>query len=134
MHMVQKDQKQANNQPISPDHTFCPVQLALKMFGGKWKLVILWHLAAHDVIRYGELKKSIPDITHKMLSQELKDLEHYGLINRKEYHQIPPKVEYSLAEKGHRLIPVLEQIGDWAKENIVQDGLEPGAESICLEP
>ena len=67
--------------------------------------------------RYGEIKKSIPPITHKMLSQQLKELEAEQLVARKEYHQIPPKVEYSLTQRGNTLIPILELMSHWGAEN-----------------
>lgn len=74
-------------------------------------------LYENRVLRYGQLKKFIPDITHKVLSQQLKELEARLLINRKEYPQIPPKVEYSLTEKGETLIPILKLMGEWGFKN-----------------
>lgn len=96
----------------------CPMEYTLDIMGGKWKLVILWQLAVDDVRRYGEIKKSVTGITHKMLSQQLKELEADGLIHRQEYRQIPPKVEYSLSEKGISLIPVLKTMCDWGREHM----------------
>lgn len=83
------DQKQYNN----------PVELALDKIGGKWKMPILWRLSQKSPWRYGELFKSIDGITHKMLAQQLKELESDAFIARKQYQQIPPKVEYSLNQK-----------------------------------
>lgn len=85
----------------------------LSIVGGKWKWIILAILFENGVHRYGQLKKNIPKITHKMLSQQLKELESEKLIHRQEYHQIPPKVEYSLTEKGKTLIPILEAMVIW---------------------
>lgn len=96
----------------------CPVEYTLSIIGGKWKPVILWHLASDGVKRYGEIKKSLNGITHKMLSTQLKELEADDLIHRKEYHQIPPKVEYSLTQKGKTLIPILKIMCEWGKENM----------------
>lgn len=96
----------------------CPIEFTLKAIGGKWKLLILYYLMNDGVKRYGELKKSISGITHKMLSQQLKELETDGLIHREEYHQIPPKVEYSLSEKGATLLPILGAMQQWGKENM----------------
>lgn len=96
----------------------CPLTYTLSVVGGKWKWFILWLLAKKGVQRYGGIKKDIQGITHKMLSQQLKDLEADLLINRNDYHQIPPKVEYSLTEKGKTLIPVLELMAQWGDENI----------------
>lgn len=113
----------ASSRPAGPgvdEAPVCPIQSVVKIIGGKWKLVIIWHLAGAGVIRYGELKKSIAGITHKMLSQELKELEALGLVHRREYHQIPPKVEYSLAEKGYSLLPILDRLQDWVRDNLDQ--------------
>jgi DNA-binding HxlR family transcriptional regulator len=96
----------------------CPIDFTLRAIGGKWKLLILYYLMNDGVKRYGELKKSITGITHKMLSQQLKELESDGLIHREEYHQIPPKVEYSLSEKGVTLLPILGAMQQWGRENM----------------
>ncbi len=96
-----------------------PVELALDVIGGKWKMPILWRLK-DKVWRYGELKKNIPGITHKMLAQQLRELEADGLIDRKVYNVIPPKVEYSITAKGMTAIPVVTAIREWGiafKEN-----------------
>lgn len=96
----------------------CPIEYTLKVVGGKWKILILYYLMVDKVKRYGELKKNITGITHKMLSSQLKELENDRIILRKEYHQIPPKVEYSLTEKGVTLLPVLEMMSDWGTRNM----------------
>lgn len=98
----------------------CLVDLTMNVIGGKWKAVILWHLAMDGVLRYGELKRTPGKITHKMLSQQLKGLEECGMIHRKEYHQIPPKVEYSLSLRGKSLIPLLEDMCRWSREQILK--------------
>ncbi|MCX7951743.1 MAG: helix-turn-helix transcriptional regulator [Clostridiales bacterium] len=96
----------------------CPVEYTLSIIGGKWKTVILWHLSNNEVLRYGELKRLVNGITHKTLSTQLKELEADGLINRKEYYQIPPKVEYSLTEKGKGLMPILRALCEWGSKNM----------------
>jgi DNA-binding HxlR family transcriptional regulator len=96
----------------------CPLEYTQKVIGGKWKPIILWHLSIEGVKRYGELKKYLTGISHKMLSQQLKELEKDKLIHREEYHQIPPKVEYSITEKGRTILPILEQMHKWAVENL----------------
>lgn len=96
----------------------CPVEYTLEVIGGKWKPLILWRLKQEEVKRYGEIKRSINGITHKMLSQQLKDLESRGLIHREQYNQIPPKVEYWLTEKGKTLVPILEAMCKWGDENM----------------
>ncbi|SHH73081.1 winged helix-turn-helix transcriptional regulator [Sporanaerobacter acetigenes] len=94
----------------------CPVEYTLEVIGGKWKSLILWCLAQGEVKRYGEIKRNINGITHKMLSQQLKDLESQGLIHREQYNQVPPKVEYWLTEKGKTLVPILEAMCQWGSE------------------
>jgi len=85
----------------------------LSVISGKWKWIILAILFQNGVQRYGQIKKNAPSITHKMLSQQLKELEAEQLIYRNEYHQIPPKVEYSLTEKGESLKPILQFMTEW---------------------
>ena len=104
-------------QKWSPDECQCPIAYTLSVVGGKWKWLILYKLSQNGVQRYGEIKKKIPSITHKMLSQQLKELELEELVYRQEYHQIPPKVEYSLTEKGNTLIPILDLMSHWGEEN-----------------
>lgn len=92
------------------------------MIGGKWKLRIIYMLAFHEVLRYGELKQLLSPITHKMLTTQLKELEKDGLILRKEYPQVPPKVEYSMTEMGRDLRPVVKEMYEWiSKYNVKQN-------------
>lgn len=98
---------------ICQDKTYnCSFELAVDMFGGKWKGLVLWNLS-HGTMRYGELRKAIPKITQKMLTQTLRDLEKYQLVTRKVYHVVPPKVEYSITPHAEKLIPILQSIQDW---------------------
>jgi|SRR5579884_949709 DNA-binding HxlR family transcriptional regulator len=90
----------------------CPVEATLDVIGGKWKVLILYYLK-ENIRRFGELKRSIPGITQKMLTQQLRELEADGLINRKVYAQVPPKVEYTLTEYGESLEPILKLMCDW---------------------
>ncbi|WP_371366467.1 putative HTH-type transcriptional regulator YtcD [Sporomusa rhizae] len=90
----------------------CSMELTLDLIGGKWKSLILWHLG-DNALRFSELKKSLPKITQKMLTQQLRELEASGLVNRHIYTQIPPKVEYSLTPDGKSLLPVLETLCQW---------------------
>lgn len=102
-----------------------PVELSLDIIGGKWKMPILWRLK-DKTWRYSELKKSIGKITHKMLAQQLKELEEDGLISRKVYASVPPKVEYSITEKGKTTIPIIDSLRNWGenfrKENELGQG------------
>lgn len=95
----------------------CPMEFTMDVIAGKWKLVILWHIYDKEIIRYGELKKCVGKITHKMLSNKLKELVSDDIIHKKIYHQIPPKVEYSLTEEGQTLIPVMNMLVKWGAEN-----------------
>nr|WP_220453355.1 helix-turn-helix domain-containing protein [Peribacillus asahii] len=89
-----------------------PVEATLELIGGKWKPLIIWHLT-DKTMRFSELKKSLPKITQKMLTQQLREMEYHGLIHRKVYAQVPPKVEYSLTELGESLVPFLEIMCQW---------------------
>lgn len=94
----------------------CSIEFTLNKVGGKWKLVILWHLAFDGTHRYNELRRLLPGITDKMLSQQLKELEQEALIERKQYNEIPPRVEYSISPKGESLKPLLEEMHKWGSE------------------
>lgn len=96
----------------------CPTEVALEIVGGKWKLVILERLLA-GVQRFGQLQKTMPTITARMLTRQLRELEADGLVLRTVYPQVPPKVEYRLSDVGQSLQPLLAQLrawGDWYRE------------------
>lgn len=103
------------------DPSVCPISYTLSIVGGKWRWVLMWILYSKGTQRYGEIRKLIPNITHKILIQHLKELETNGLILRKEYSQVPPKVEYSLTAKGKTLIPILQYMSEWGSININQN-------------
>jgi len=94
----------------------CPANVTLRVIGGKWKLVILWHLW-HDVRRFSELKRSISGITQRMLTQQLRELERDGVVSRKVYAQVPPRVEYGMTEFGRTLEPILRLMCKWGEEH-----------------
>jgi len=89
----------------------------MSLIQGKYKMFILYALAGFGTVRFNEMKKYIGDISFKTLSTTLKALEADGLVHREEYPQIPPKVEYSLTEKGRSLIPILDKMCDWGEEH-----------------
>lgn len=89
----------------------------LSLINGKYKMTILYTLMRFGIVRFNEMKKYINTISYKTLSSTLKELETDKLVNRKEYPQIPPKVEYSLTERGRSLIPILDMMCDWGEQN-----------------
>ena len=95
-----------------------PFNYAVSIIGGKWKMQILFWLWKYEIMRYGEIKRALDGVTHKMLSTKLKELESDELIIRHEYPGVPPKVEYYLSEKGLSLMPVLQTICQWGHEHI----------------
>ena len=99
-----------------------PVEFALDRIGGAWKMPILWRLKDR-VMRYGELKKDIPRVTHKMLTARLRELEEDGFITRTVYPVVPPRVEYALTERGRRAIPVIETIRRYGLELMAELGV-----------
>ncbi len=103
-----------------------PFEYTLSIMSGKWKFKIIYLLACTSPVRYGVLKRNISGITHKMLSTQLKELEREDIVTRKEYPQVPPKVEYDLTPKGLSLIPIVLAMCDWGRENINKT-LQPGS-------
>ena len=99
-----------------------PVEFAMDRIGGTWKMPILWRLKDR-IMRYGELKKDIPHITHKMLTSQLRDLEEEGFVHRKVYAVVPPKVEYSITERGKRSIAIIETIRNYGLELMDEFGV-----------
>ena len=91
----------------------CSMELTLDIIGGKWKPIIIWHLG-EKTMRFNAIKRKLPKVSQKMLTQQLRALEESRLINRKIYEQIPPKVEYSLTEHGRSLLPILATLCNWA--------------------
>ncbi|MBM7568876.1 winged helix-turn-helix transcriptional regulator [Paenibacillus sacheonensis] len=105
----------------------CEKELTLSVIGGKWKMLILWHLGKEGTKRFGELKTLIPDITQRMLVSQLRELEDDLIVHRNVYPVVPPKVEYSLTELGTSLMPILEAMYSWGKtymETVVKDKVE----------
>lgn len=106
------------NNKISCNNYTCEIELTLAIIGGKWIPLILWHLGTKGTKRFSELKKLMPSVTQKMLTQQLRDLEKNGMVHRKIYQQVPPKVEYSLTEQAKTLMPILESMDEWGKNYI----------------
>ena len=108
------------HQPI----TCCPVDATINMIGGKYKSLILWKLMTETTLRFSQLQKEIPTATPKMLTQQLRELEANGLINRHVYPVVPPKVEYSLTNFGKSIKPVLESMYVWGSDYLNDQGLQ----------
>lgn len=95
----------------------CPVKFALGLVSGKWKLRILWELNQQEIIRFNELQRRLSGISSVMLSKSLEELEQCKLVHREQYPEIPPKVEYTLTERGRSLMRVLDLLCTWGNEN-----------------
>jgi Predicted transcriptional regulators len=95
----------------------CELEVTFGVIGGKWKPLILWFLGELTTLRFGQLQHLIPDITHKILTKQLRELEEDQLIERKVYAEVPPKVEYSITDNGKEIIPILGLMCDWAYKN-----------------
>lgn len=103
------------NQRFNQSHFNCPVEAALHVIGNKWKGVILFHLLS-GLKRFNELKRLIPDVSQRVLTLQLRELEKDNVINRKVYAEVPPKVEYSLSELGLSLEPILIALREWGEK------------------
>ncbi len=104
----------------------CPVEGTLELIGGKWKGVILYHLIQKGTLRFNELRRKM-NVTQRMLTNQLRELETSGLIDRKVYAEVPPKVEYSLTERGRSLEPIILALKRWGDDNILATGyVAPG--------
>ncbi|HTB21291.1 MAG TPA: helix-turn-helix domain-containing protein [bacterium] len=99
----------------------CALDVTMAFVGGKWKTVVLWYLRDKP-LRFGELRRRIPEITEKMLSLQLKKLERDGLVLRKAYAEVPPRVEYALTAEGKTLRPLLSALAAWGRRKGKKDG------------
>jgi DNA-binding HxlR family transcriptional regulator len=100
---------------LNGTYYYCPVDLTLHIVGGRWKGIVIWNLR-EGKMRFGELKKVLVTINDKMLSQVLKDLEMQGVVSRKVYEVVPPKVEYCLTEEGKKLLPIMQAMSDFGQK------------------
>lgn len=108
---------------MNNNNVICPVDATLSLIGGKYKSLILWHLV-NNTLRFGELRKTIPNATPKMLTQQLRELEKDNLITRTVYPVIPPKVEYNLSDLGKSIKPILIAMYAWGTDYLKNNGLE----------
>jgi DNA-binding HxlR family transcriptional regulator len=93
----------------------CGIDAAMDVVSGKWKSLILWELDNHGTRRFGELRRALPGVSEKMLTQHLREMEQDGLVHREVYREVPPKVEYSLTDEGTSLNEALRPLGDWGE-------------------
>ncbi len=111
----------------------CPVEATIGLIGGKYKALILWHLAEKK-LRFSQLRKAIMGATPKMLTQQLRELESQQLIHREVYPQVPPKVEYSLTETGRSLMPILVAMRDWGAGYLRSKDKEANCFMMATDP
>ena len=97
----------------------CPMRRVQKLIAGKWKLLLLWHLG-RQTLRFNELRRLAPEVSQRVLTQQLRDLERDALVHREIYREIPPKVEYSLTPKGRSLLPLLAELCEWGNKHLPQ--------------
>ncbi|MCE7528229.1 helix-turn-helix domain-containing protein [Polynucleobacter sp. IMCC 30228] len=112
---IEKELKTSTN--ISCAGNSCEIRDAFMMIGGKWKSMILYVLSSEGVVRFNQLKKKVSGISQKMLTQQLRELERDGLINRQIFLEVPPRVEYSMTQLGLSLGPIYEAVHNWKQEN-----------------
>lgn len=105
-----------NNNAVPEEIESCPIYQTLQLFQGKWNIWVLFELSKKSHVRFGELKKSIPGISNTMLTSTLKDLEGQGLVNREQFNEIPPHVEYSATKKAADLKPIYEAMSEWGEK------------------
>jgi DNA-binding HxlR family transcriptional regulator len=105
----------------------CPVEATLDLLDGKWKGVILFHLKRDGTLRFNELGRRLRGITQRMLTKQLRELEEVGLVDRRVYAQVPPKVEYSLSDEGRSLGAVIDALAAWGEGRITRLAAAPKA-------
>lgn len=110
----------------------CPVDLAIDLVGGKWKPLILYRLR-DGTMRFGELQRAMPNVTQRMLTLQLRELERDGLVVRTVYAEVPPKVEYTMTEPARGLLPIMEALGHWVIANQAELG-RPAASARTVRP
>lgn len=115
---------------IYPNKEGCPVEFTLDVIGGKWKGILFYHMIDGKK-RFNEFRRICPSITQRMLTLQLRELEADGIVHREVYHQVPPKVEYSLTEFGRTLEPIVLQMKEWGESN--RDALESYRSSGLLK-
>lgn len=104
-----------------PGSYHCGIDAAMDVIGGRWKVLILWALDQHPC-RFGELRRTMPEISEKVLTSHLREMERAGVVHRQAYEEVPPRVEYALTERGVSLNEALRPLGAWGRENVLGSG------------
>ncbi|WP_332696200.1 winged helix-turn-helix transcriptional regulator [Halalkalibacter lacteus] len=115
--MADKLREEIKKKIVNGDY-HCEKELTLSLISGKWKVVILWHLGVEGTHRFSDLQRLFSKISHKVLTNQLRELEEDGIIHREVYPEVPPKVEYSMTELGLTLLPIVEMMYEWGKNRI----------------
>lgn len=105
----------------SEENLLCPIRYTIDIVGGKWKLPIICMLASGLPIRYSRIKRKLTGVTNMMLAQSLKELEASGIVHREQYNEIPPRVEYTLTDKGKSIIPPLVKLAEWGGSHMQEE-------------
>ncbi|MXS72635.1 transcriptional regulator [Flavobacteriaceae bacterium W22] len=113
---IAENKEDKSEKKIIFDEKSCPVTATMKVLGGKWKAILINAIYHTSPARFGELRRSVKGITQSMLTSQLRELEDDGIINRKIYAEIPPRVEYTLTEFGLTLSPIMQSMADWGYE------------------
>lgn len=110
------ENKHSQEKQLARCESMCRLQ---SVISGKWKILIIWYISFYKMQRFNELQRRLDGITHSTLANQLKELENDGLINRKAYPEVPPRVEYTLTELGESFVPLLKQMQAWSEENLM---------------
>ena len=110
------ENKHSQEEQLARCESMCRLQ---SVISGKWKILIIWYISFYKMQRFNELQRRLDGITHATLANQLKELESDGLINRKAYPEVPPRVEYTLTRLGESFVPLLKQMQTWSEENLM---------------
>ena len=115
---------------MEPKKTNCPIMITLAMISGKWKLTIIKELLTNEKMRFGELQRALPEVSRKVLTEQLKELQEDGIVLRVDFNENPPKVEYSLTKLGISMVTIMKAIRQWGAFHLLND---QGGKVDCLE-
>ena len=116
--MEENEEKTAQEIHSKFEYLNCPVKAAMEVIGGKYKIMIIYHILLRETVRFNELQRLIPEATPRMLTIRLRELEEDGIVHREVYPEVPPKTEYSLTELGKSLTVVMDALRKWGQENL----------------